>query len=84
MIINYFFDDDYGGGEMMMMITIAVKMMMMMMTTMVVKLMMVVTMYNVFVHHFAFPIQVTVVSSVGWCGPHIIVLLFKPNSNKET
>ena len=57
-----------------------VKMMMMMIMTMLLKMMMVVMMHNIFVHHFAFPIQVTVVPSVGWGGPHIIVLLFKANS----
>ena len=46
---------------------------------MVLKMMM----HNIFVHHFAFPVQVAVVPSISWGRPHIIILLNKANSYWE-
>ena len=55
------------------------------MVSLVVSLMVIFVMTRmVIAHHFAFPVQVPVVPSNGWCWSHIIFLLLKALSYCET
>ena len=55
-----------------------------MVTLMVTMMVTLIVTRMVIAHHFAFPVQVPVVPSNGWCWSHIIFLLLKVLSYCET